>query len=485
MTHALFADRETGGAPKVTPFAQRLIAKAYLHAFIDWQLSDDDGMRPYFTGASLPKAVLDLVTDRSDPQTLDAYIWAAFEDGFDPSRVRPLPIEDFEIPGQSPSGWTMSGTNVEYECGEVDDLHPNGVIRGSGNFHDTRACKVERTQMTVPAYFALKAPPGDYIDASAQDFLSLRASVNTGLYGDRDPLPMPHHRPLAIELVDDQARVGIIHSPGLGTQGVVNVPDGGEVLGWPPIVLAMMTVRFPLGEACRTGDVDLSRITEVRVHLPDSVDENYTIDSLSFVGHPGDNLHKTFCDAPAAWTCNPNYYAANDGCDCACGVPDPDCNSITRDACQYCDLGGSCSKVSGCGDITAKENWLCVPEEWTCLDAYYAGHDGCDCGCGAIDPDCADDNSDSCDYCGGPGSCNPFQGCSEISTTRNWTCGGWVCPPEWQGTNDGCDCGCGEFDPDCSSSDVAACELCGHAESCNPTDYDCNEIDPGSNWSCE
>ncbi len=35
---------------------------------------------------------------------------------------------------------------------------------------------------------------------------------------------------------------------------------------------------------------------------------------------------------PAQWTCTPTYYAAADGCDCGCGVVDPDCAGTT---CQY------------------------------------------------------------------------------------------------------------------------------------------------------
>jgi hypothetical protein len=28
---------------------------------------------------------------------------------------------------------------------------------------------------------------------------------------------------------------------------------------------------------------------------------------------------------PLQWHCSPLYYAADDGCDCDCGAPDPDC----------------------------------------------------------------------------------------------------------------------------------------------------------------
>ena len=37
---------------------------------------------------------------------------------------------------------------------------------------------------------------------------------------------------------------------------------------------------------------------------------------------------------PSEWTCDPNYYNARDGCDCNCGAWDPDCD-ITNDTMRY------------------------------------------------------------------------------------------------------------------------------------------------------
>ncbi len=42
---------------------------------------------------------------------------------------------------------------------------------------------------------------------------------------------------------------------------------------------------------------------------------------------------------------------------------------------------------------------------WTCDAAFYGVDDGCDCGCGIVDPDCADATLASCDFCDDPGSC--------------------------------------------------------------------------------
>jgi hypothetical protein len=63
----------------------------------------------------------------------------------------------------------------------------------------------------------------------------------------------------------------------------------------------------------------------------------------------------------------------------------------------------------------------CVPDEWVCPDSDYAGDQGCDCGCGAFDPDCADDTVDACDNCGRRDSCSNRQ-CADLDPNGNWRC---------------------------------------------------------------
>lgn len=59
---------------------------------------------------------------------------------------------------------------------------------------------------------------------------------------------------------------------------------------------------------------------------------------------------------------------------------------------------------------------------WNCLMSRRGTYDGCDCGCGAFDPDCADTDVDACDSCGVPGSC--ASSCDEIDPEQNWLCTG-------------------------------------------------------------
>jgi hypothetical protein len=172
------------------------------------------------------------------------------------------------------------------------------------------------------------------------------------------------------------------------------------------------------------------------------------------------------------WACADGYYGAGDGCDCGCAIVDPDCGGAgctepgcTADGCQYC-WDGEGVAVS------------CVPapDGWTCADAYYSAGDGCDCGCGIDDPDCA-----------GAGCTEP--GCTADGCAWCWDASGsltactpppdgWSCAAGYYG--DGyCDCGCGALDTDCGGEGCAqpgcydgACEYCfgagGAATACAP-----------------
>lgn len=71
----------------------------------------------------------------------------------------------------------------------------------------------------------------------------------------------------------------------------------------------------------------------------------------------------------------------------------------------------------------------CTPEEWTCDEDFYGNDDGCDCGCGVLDPDCESADSSDCEYCAEDGSCNdncsPSTSqacCRAISNDENWLC---------------------------------------------------------------
>ncbi len=162
-----------------------------------------------------------------------------------------------------------------------------------------------------------------------------------------------------------------------------------------------------------------------------------------------------------AWKCPWDRYASGDGCDCGCGVPDPDCANgggctagrCYEASCDRCsDAQGrpySCDAAqAGWDDDIVGDSSSQEPSQ--CNGTHFGTGDGCDCGCGGHDPDCG---SAGCDL---PG-CMPNDGCDRCTdavSLRPSGCNvpsGWTCDAKHFGTGDGCDCGCGAHDPDCGS----------------------------------
>jgi len=124
--------------------------------------------------------------------------------------------------------------------------------------------------------------------------------------------------------------------------------------------------------------------------------------------------------APAGWTCDVLAYG-DAVCNCGCGVPDPDCLSTEGWACDYFDNGcgaGSCGAYD-CIGIDLTQNHLCSSTGWTCPVSFYNALDGCDCGCGIVDPDC-DGPTGACTFCDNPGACSLY--CTDIDPTDNSQC---------------------------------------------------------------
>ena len=93
------------------------------------------------------------------------------------------------------------------------------------------------------------------------------------------------------------------------------------------------------------------------------------------------------------------------------------------------------------------------------------------------------EGSDSWNWTDGLESCG---GSESLSGTRIDAPPGWTCPVWFYGTADGCDCGCGALDPDCIDVTVASCEYCDVEGSCSPAFSGCpGDIDPAQNWLCE
>jgi hypothetical protein len=153
-------------------------------------------------------------------------------------------------------------------------------------------------------------------------------------------------------------------------------------------------------EYCGVHDVDCDDPEN-----PSSCEPGQTCDDVTCVG------------VPNAWTCAPEDYdgGPGNGCHCLCGTIDPDCS-----------LPGP-ELVAGCPAETDRcfLGLRCIPKAWTCPDGFYDFLNDCDCGCGVVDPDCADESSASCIHCNSPGSCSAVT-CSDptspIDPANNAVC---------------------------------------------------------------
>jgi len=199
------------------------------------------------------------------------------------------------------------------------------------------------------------------------------------------------------------------------------------------------------------GDRDASAADAASDAASDA-DADFGFEELD-VPEPADaSTDSAIPDPPDELSCHEERWGDGEHCDCGCTVADPDCAG--RDACTEpgCD-------ADGC-DVRHDESGAAImPESYTCDEATFDALDGCDCGCGAIDPDCI-----------GNGCIEG--GCKEEACIRcrdeegaalscSFTCDEAL-------LDDGtCDCGCGEADPDCSDLGCPepgcfanACERC-------------------------
>ena len=142
---------------------------------------------------------------------------------------------------------------------------------------------------------------------------------------------------------------------------------------------------------------------------------------------------KLATDAAHCGACGNACSAANATAACivgACGFNGcntgyADCNQKSVDGCEVA-IGTDSKNCGACGKACNGSNGNCINGVcigfWTCEQSYYGGNDGCDCGCGKLDPDCSSALASACQYCEGNGSCSfPF-GCIQINMLNNAVC---------------------------------------------------------------
>ena len=159
--------------------------------------------------------------------------------------------------------------------------------------------------------------------------------------------------------------------------------------------------------------------------------------------------------------------------------------------------GGDTSTGGATGTCTGSAGGDGNTTGWTCEPCHYGTGDGCDCGCGKVDPDCGvSPTVNSCKTFLLPGSCvkptTKFPYLNFAASSHNiGTCViaplGWTCAENIYQDN-ACDCGCGVPDPDCAHFDQTdpsgSCDNCAQAGGCDPSDFGCTEIKSGDLSQC-
>lgn len=159
----------------------------------------------------------------------------------------------------------------------------------------------------------------------------------------------------------------------------------------------------------------------------------------------------------AEWTCSASAYNSGGSCNCGCGVHDPDCDDEFATV-VGCAAGATCSATTN-----TCVGGLVVPSTWTCAANMYGNTGACNCNCGAYDPDCASATATEVRGCTGGAVCSATGTCTGgIATPSTWTCNA-----SYFGSNDGCDCNCGAYDPDCGTSTTVL--GCASGQTCSAT----------------
>lgn len=209
---------------------------------------------------------------------------------------------------------------------------------------------------------------------------------------------------------------------------------------------------------------------------------------------------------PAGWTCDIEWWGADDGCDCGCGAWDTDCDNITESTVSQCyNINNEPINIPKWNCLPDGQCNVTVPDQWTCDPNLYATHDGsCNCECGVWDPNCYNFNSSNPLICNNGTTLSNSTSyvsycdfdtvtCSEVEIfVINNVPQGWDCNPTLFNNSNGCDCGCGSWDPDCDiiGSDLYCNQINlnrllapDYLTQCSNTSFVCIEDIP-TNWTC-
>ena len=128
--------------------------------------------------------------------------------------------------------------------------------------------------------------------------------------------------------------------------------DMGISVGWADIYDSGLPCQWVDITGVEAGDYTLRFIINGEQVVDEATFDNNILD-LPVTITETDDIEPP----PKGWTCDPSYFGTDDGCDCGCGVFDPDCPAMTSDVCMFCDGPGYCG--ASCDDIDPLDNAVC------------------------------------------------------------------------------------------------------------------------------
>jgi hypothetical protein len=168
-----------------------------------------------------------------------------------------------------------------------------------------------------------------------------------------------------------------------------------------------------------------------------------------------------------SWTCGAALWGDGFECDCGCGAVDPDCKGTTPDVCSTCLLKGSCVCSTSDGCPSVACSLLLDPLNNAICRKPSPEDSNSACANGI------DDDLDGLIDCADP-DCLGHDTCPPTT---------WHCGPTLYDDGFRCDCGCGIQDPDCADATLASCTVCDEIGGCNAAVCP-GTIDPTNNSTC-
>lgn len=81
---------------------------------------------------------------------------------------------------------------------------------------------------------------------------------------------------------------------------------------------------------------------------------------------------------------------------------------------------GQCVHIASANLVAAQP--AMAPAAWNCTDSFFLDGEFCDCGCGVFDPDCITSEVAACGFCDNSGSCSATDCPGTINATNNAVC---------------------------------------------------------------